>query len=144
VTHKGKPMPSILTRVNRTKVTPELLRHVIEMHSQMSAEDRPVLEAQIVRIFQLLDEKGFTGNRHADLSIAIRFRLEALAKLIKTDATRGWTMPGREPGATSIDFDLLIAAAEERLIEGTDGQVAFDPDGFQKRVLRISEARGQA
>jgi hypothetical protein len=135
---------SIMTRVNHTKVAPELLLDVIKVHSEMAAEDRPVLEARMFRIFQLLSEKGFKGNRHADLSIAIQFRLEALAKLVKADATRGWTMPGKEAGATSIDIDLLTAAAQEPLIEGPDGHAAFDSDGFQKRVLRIAEAQGRA
>lgn len=137
-------MLGILTRVNRTKVTPELLRDVIERHSQMPVEDRPVLEARIFQIFRLLEEKGATGNRRNDLSIAIQFRLEALAKLVQVDATRGWTMPGHEPGAISIDLDLLTAVAEEQLIEGADGQVSFDPDSFQKRILRIAEAHGRA
>lgn len=137
-------MPSILTSVNRTKVAPELLLDVIQMHSEMSAEDRPVLEVRMVRIFQLLTEKGLKGRRHADVSIAIQFRLEALARLIKADATRGWTMPGKEPGATSVDTDLLTAAAQEPLIEGSDGHAAFDADSFQKRVLKTAEARGRA
>lgn len=137
-------MPSILTRVNRTKVPPELLLDVIKMHSEMPAEDRPVLEARMFQIFQLLSDKGFEGNRHADLSIALQFRLEALARLIKADATRGWTMPSKEPGATSVDTDLLTAAAQEPLIEGKDGHAVFHPDSFQKRVLKIAETRGQA
>jgi len=138
-------MSDYLKRVSRTKITPALLLDVIRMHSEMPVEDRPVLEARMVRIFQLLDEKGVKGNQRADMSIAIQFRLEALARLIQTDATRGWTMPGKEEvGATSIDTDLLTAAALERLIEGPDGQAAFDPDSFQKRVLHISEVRGNA
>lgn len=137
-------MPSILTRVNRTKVAAELLFDVIQMHSEMPAEDRPVLEARMVRMFQLLSEKGLKGRRHADVSIAIQFRLEALARLIREDATRGWTMPGKETGATSIDINLLTVAAQEPLVEGPDGHAAFNPDGFQKRILRITEAKGQA
>jgi len=131
-----------IKRANRTRVTPELLCDVIKAHSEMPAEDRPVLEARMIRIFQLLDEKAPKGNR-GDLSIAIEFRLEALARLIEADATRGWTMPGAE-GATSIDLDLLTAAAREKLIEGPDGHAAFDPDSFQQRVLRLTEAQGQA
>lgn len=138
------PMPGILTTVNRTKVAPELLMDVIQMHSEISAEDRPVPEARMIRIFQLLSEKGLKGRRHADVSIAIQFRLEALARLIKADATRGWTMPGSEPGATSIDTDLLTAAAQEPLIEGPEGHAAFDPDKFQKRVLQLAEMKGRA
>jgi hypothetical protein len=55
-------------------VTPELLCDVIKAHAEMPAADRPVLEARMVRIFQLLDEKAPKG----DLSIAIQFRLEAV------------------------------------------------------------------
>jgi hypothetical protein len=137
-------MSTYLKSVNRTKVPPDLLLDVIKMHGEMPVEDRPVLEARMVRIFQLLSDKGLKGRRHADVSIAIQFRLEALARLIKADATRGWTMPSNEPGATSIDTDLLTAASKEPLIEGPDGQAAFDPDSFQKRVLSIAESKGQA
>jgi hypothetical protein len=98
----------------------------------------------MARNFHLLDEKGLPRDRHADLSIAIQFRLEALAKLVKADAIPGWTVPGKEASATSIDIDLLTAVAQERLIEGPDGHAAFNPDSFQKRVLRIAEARGSA
>ncbi len=135
---------SYLTRVNRTNVAPELLLDVIKLHSEMTAEDRPIPEARMIRIFQLLSDKGLKGRRLADVSIAIEFRLEALARLVKADATRGWTMPSKEPGATSVGTDLLTAAAQEPLIEGPDGHAAFDADNFQKRVLRIAEAKGQA
>ncbi len=141
---RGESMPSNLAKVNRTKVVPELLLDVIKAHSEVPAEDRPVLEARIFRISQLLSGRGLKGRRHNDVLLAIQFRLEALARLIEADATRGWTMPGLESGVTSIDIDLLTAAAQEPLIEGPDGHAAFDADSFQKRVLKISETNGQA
>jgi hypothetical protein len=103
-----------------------------------------VLEARMLCIVQVLSEKAVKADRHADLSIAIELRLEALARLLKADTTRGWTMPGMEPGATSVNFDLLRAAAQEPVIEGQDGHCTFDADSFQRRVLAIADARASA
>ena len=66
----------ILDKVNRTKVSAELLVEVAQMLAAMTAEDGPVFEARAFRIFELL--KGFRFNRIAALATAIDFRLTAL------------------------------------------------------------------
>jgi|GEM_PF-974544 len=133
---------SFLVRVNRTKVTADLLGEVLEMHAAMSAEDRPVFEARAIRIFELLERKGLNEDRGA-LATAIDFRLTALARLQKDNALHGWTMPGTEAGMDYIHADLLKAAAEEPLIE-KHGQAVFDVQSFQNRVLTNAKMRGSA
>ncbi|WP_175429786.1 hypothetical protein [Azospirillum argentinense] len=85
---------SHLQTVNEVQITAELLGEVLQMHADMEPEDRPVFEARIIRMFELLDRKGIQEGR-ALISMAVDFRLTALAKLHQQGvALRGWTMPG--------------------------------------------------
>ena len=136
-------MPGFLENVNRTTVSAELLGEVLNMHAAMPAEDRAVFEARAVRLFELLDRKGFGKDRGA-LAVAIDFRLTALARLQKDEALRGWSMPGGEPGMDYIHADLVKAAAEEPVIEDAAGQAAFDAESFRRRVLANAKTRGRA
>jgi len=137
-------MPSFLDKVNRTMVAPELLGEAMQMHAEMPVENRSVFEARSIALFQLLTEKGFKGRRHADLAMAIKFRLQALSRLIESGITRGWTLPGDADGRTYLHADVLWAAAREPLIESADKQASYDPDGFSRRLLELTEAKGQA
>lgn len=136
-------MSSFLANVNRTPVSAELLADVLAVHAAMPAEDRPVFEVRAVRLFELLDRKKLGKDKGA-LAVAINFRLTALARLQADDALRGWSMPGREPGLTYIDADLIKAAAEELVIEDAVGQATFDAESFRRRVLANAETRGRA
>src|SRR5690349_3933734 len=105
-------MAGFLDGVNRTKVSPELLGEVVQMHAAMAPEDRPVYEARAFRLFELLKTKGVRTGKIAALATAIDFRLTALARLQRDAALRGWSMPGQEPGAISISADALKVAAD--------------------------------
>lgn len=133
----------MLKRVNRTPVSAALLGEALERHSAMPSKDRPVFEAQALALFRLLEEKGFTGNRLSDLALAINFRLTALARLVKGDQVRGWTLPGDEAGAIFLHVDVLKAAAEEPLIEDAEGRAVFDGPAFARHVLRVAQVRGR-
>ena len=137
-------MPSFLDKVNRTMVAPELLGEAMQMHAEMPVEDRRVFEGRSVALFQMLTDKGFKGRRHVDLAIAIEFRLQALSRLVDAGATRGWTLPGDADGRTYLHADLVWAAAREPLVESADKQASFDSDGFSRRLLELTEAKGQA
>jgi hypothetical protein len=138
----GEGMPNFLEQVNRTVVSAEVLGEAIKMHAAMPAEDRPV-EVRAIRLFELLDKKKL-GRDRAALALAIDFRLTALARLHDKDVLRGWSMPGNEPGVEFIHADLVLAAAEEPVIEDAAGQVAFDPKSFRRRLLANAETRGRA
>jgi hypothetical protein len=137
-------MVEFLDKVNRTKVSADLLVEVLQIHAAMTPEDRPVYEARAFRLFELLKSKGIRTNRIASLATAIDFRLTALARLERDAALRGWSMPGQEPGAGLISGDAIKAAAEEPLIENAEKQAAFDAESFRRRVLSIAEPDGTA
>jgi hypothetical protein len=136
-------MSSLIHRVNKTKVEPDLLAEMMEMHAGMSAKDRPIFEARAFRMFELLNKRGFRGKRRADLSLAIDFRLTALARLTDAQGGRGFTRPGNEHGMDWIHTDLVRCAAEEPLSE-QDDQPTFDIDSFEQRLLAITEMQGEA
>ena len=136
-------MSPYLNRVNRIKVSGELLSEVVMMHADMPPEDRPVYEARMFRLFELLDEKGLNKKR-AELATAIDFRLTALAKLHDDFVLRAWTMPGEKEGMDYVHATLLEAVAEEPLVEDGEGQVSFDTESFRRRVLANSEVKGSA
>jgi hypothetical protein len=136
-------MAGYLDSVNRTKVSPEPLVEVAQMHAEMAPEDRPVFEARAFRMFELLKGKGFRPNRIAALATAIDFRLTALARLEHDAALRGWSIR-REDGVSSISVDALKAAAIEPLIKSADGKAAFDTESFRRRVLTAAAPEGRA
>jgi hypothetical protein len=133
----------VLNRINRTQAPAELLGEAIEMHADLPAEDRRAFEVRSIRIFEMLDRKGF-GKKCADLVLAIDYRLTALARLLQEHQVRGWTLPAGDQGADFVHRDLVRAAAEEPVIEDENGYAAFNPESFQARVLRLTTARGQA
>jgi hypothetical protein len=137
-------MADFLEKVNRTKVSTELLVEVLHMHAAMAPEDRPVFEARAFHIFELLKSKGVRANRIASLATAINIRLMALARLERAAALRGWSMPRQEPGASLISGDAVRAAAEEPLIENAEKQAVFDAESFRRRVLSMAEPDGRA
>jgi hypothetical protein len=134
----------VLDKVNRTTVSAELLVEVLQMHAAMSPEERSVFEARAFQIFELLKSKGLRRNRIAAVATAIEFRLTTLARLEREAALRGWSIPGREPGVSSISGDALKAAAEEPLIENAEGKAAFEAESFRRRVLVNVEPDGRA
>jgi hypothetical protein len=137
-------MDRYLDRVNRTKVKPDLLVEVLQMHAAMAPEDRGVLEARAFRIFELLKSKGLRSSRIASLATAIDFRLTALARLEHDTALRGWSVPLQEPGVSSISTEAIRAAAEEPLVENAEGKATFDAERFRRRVLASVKPDGRA
>jgi hypothetical protein len=137
-------MAGFLGRVNRTKVSPELLVEVLQMHAAMAPEDRGVFEARAFRIFELLKSKGLRTSKIASVATAIDFRLTALARLEHDAALRGWSIPRQEPGVASISIEALKAAAEEPLIENAEGKAVFDAESFRRRILANVEPDGRA
>ena len=134
----------LVKKMNETAITPELLGAVSEMHLALPANEATDMASCVGHIFGLLTEKGYTQDECDLLSLAIYYRMVALAELIERGDTRGWTLPDAKPGAHSLDANLVQAAAEEPLIEGADGHPAFDKKNLQQRVLRIAGARGKA
>lgn len=136
-------MSSFMDKMNGTYVDPELLRAVMAAHAGLSAPDRCNLEARALRIFELLEERGFQGRQIAELTVAIEFRLTALARLTTAHGGRGFIHPGREPGMRRVAADLVRCAAEEPLVN-LDDEPTFNIDSFELRLLAITAAQGEA
>lgn len=135
---------AVLRQVNRTKIKPELIGEVMKMHANLPPEDRGIFELRVLAITQLLADKGFKGRRHADMALAIEFRLTALARLLQEQEVRGWTRPGEERGQEYLNAVLIRAAATEPLIKSADDQLCFDPKSFRKCILRLAKPKGRA
>lgn len=135
-------MSSYLRRVNRVKVAPELLAEVMQVHAALPAEDRSDMAARACSVFALLDDR-VSRDQLGPLTAAIDFRLIALARLVDEEGARGFTVPGGQQGLEMIHPDLVRCAAEELLIE-RGSEVAFDAENFRKRLLAITEMRGEA
>jgi hypothetical protein len=103
-------MASFLDGINRTKVTPELLIEVLQIHAAVSVEDQGAFEDRTSRVFELLKSKGLRARKIAGLATAIDCRLTALARLERVAALQGWAMPRPEAGAVSISTAVLEAA----------------------------------
>ncbi|MFC3713054.1 hypothetical protein ACFOMD_10750 [Sphingoaurantiacus capsulatus] len=129
--------------MNKTKVDPELLADVLNMHADMPAEDRGSFEARAFGIFRLLADRGYSQEGGA-LATAISLRLTALALLARENGGRGFTMPGDEDGMDWVHADLVRCAAEEPLVEGDDEQAVFNRRSFEQRLLSICTAQGRA
>lgn len=125
---------------------PELLAEVMEMHASTPAcrpRTGPCSRRAPFVMFELLNARGFRGRRRAEMSIALEFRLTALALLTAAQGGRGFTRPGSETGLDWVHADLVRCAAEEPLVERED-QAVFDVDSFQRRLLAVTEMQGQA
>lgn len=131
---------SIVDRANKAKVDPKLIEELLE--TVADHPDKRGFEGTTIEIVKRVSELGLLERQRADLSLAISFRLQALAALMQESGGRGWTLPG-EPGCTFIHEELIRCAAEEPMIE-VDGQVTFDADSFHRRLRALAETRGEA
>lgn len=128
--------------LNRIAVTAELLGEVMEMYAALAPEQRS-FEARARRVVELLTAKGYDRNRGL-LAVAITIRLMALDAILQDSEVQCWTLPGTEAGVTYVHSDLLRAAAEEAVLEGSMGEPIFDTANFRRRVLQLAAARGRA
>jgi len=117
---------------------------VLQVVDAMAPEDRGVLEARLFQVFELLKSKGLRGRRIGSLATAIDFRLTALARLDHAGGLRGWSVPQRERGLSSLSVEALKVAADEPLIENAQGKAAFDAERFRRRILANVQPDGRA
>jgi hypothetical protein len=131
----------MLRDANKTKVDPELIGEVLKAVDGLAPEDRD-FEGTTITIIRLVSELGLPERERMDLSLAINFRMMALARLMEKGGGRGWTFPGGE-GCTYLHEELIRAAAEEPMILVND-EVTFDADSFHRRLLALAEMHGEA
>ncbi|MFC7334079.1 hypothetical protein [Rhodocista pekingensis] len=137
-------MSIYLETVNKTKINAKILKEILQLYESMKPEERSNFEIRSLACLRALELKGFGIQKASALSVAIELRLDALSRLINDPVHREWVMPSKEADAVMIHFDLLRVAATEPLIEIGGARVAFDPEAFRVRFLRICRPKGRA
>ena len=136
---------TILERANRTPVPPELFVEAMALFAEMPPEERSVFDLRTVRLADFLRAKGFSGEPHADLVVAITFRSFAIARLLSRDPVKGWiAMQEEETGLTRPEAEIIRAAAEEALVEEPGIAATFDLRSFARRILHVAQPQGRA
>ena len=128
--------------INRTVVSAELLGEVMAMYAEIGPEERG-FESRAIRVVKLLTDKGH-DKKCGQLAAAIIIRLMALDAILADKEVQGWTLPSAEPGVSFVHSNILRAAAEEAIMEGSKGQPIFDAANFRRRVLQIAATGGRA
>jgi hypothetical protein len=137
---------TVLERANQTPVPPELFVEAMTLFVEMPPEERSVFDVRTVRLADFLRAKGFSGEPHADLVVAITFRSFAIARLLRSDPVKGWIATrGEETGLTRPEAEIIRAAAEEALVVEEPGSPAtFDLRSFAGRILHVAQPQGRA
>ena len=134
---------SVLERANRTPVPPELLIEAVELFAGMSFEERSLLDIRTLHLIEFLRAKGFSGEHHADLVVAITFRYFALAQLVCCDLLKNW-ITAQEHVMTGLHAEIIRAAAKQALVEEPDSAAAFEVSSFVRRILLVAQPQGRA
>jgi hypothetical protein len=138
-----REMATVLEKVNRTKISHEILADILRINTAMQANGLDFVEARIFRIFEFLESRKRPGNVPM-LAMAIDLRLTALAKLENDTALRTWLQLHSTMDPISISTEILKAAAVEPLIENTTGDAVFNAENFRRRLLANITPKGRA
>lgn len=125
-----------IDRINRVAVTKEEVLEFVRETSELAPELRDYTG------FSLTAIQLHPGN--VDKVGALMFRMEALTRLIASPAMKGWTYPEALDGATWTSEPVFAATAVEPLIIDQEGQPAFEPESFSRRVLELAEVDEEA
>jgi hypothetical protein len=109
----------------------------------MSFEVRSSFDIRTLRLIDFLTAKGFSGEPHADLVVAITFRYLALRQLLCRGPLKDW-ITAQEQGMTRLHAEIIRAAAEEALVEEPDSAAAFEVSNFVRRILMVAQPQGRA
>ncbi len=130
----------MLDRINEPAVTPEILGEAMQAIAELPEDDRRDMTATMIAIFRFVDDLKDVDKE--GLSLAIYWRLAALARLTADGALRGFARPGLA-GAEWLHEDVIRCAAELPVIEVGD-DITFDEAAFQARLLAIASPEGSA
>ena len=127
-------MARIISRVNKTEVSPDLLAEVVERAAELQlSPSSPAFASFIVGFVRKLP---ISRTEQKDLSIALDFRMAALAQLLREGVADAWTQP-HAGGYRVMPSNVVSAAADEDLVE-IDGELTFDVTSFQRRLSAAS------
>lgn len=138
------PPDDFMQEINAQQVPAPLLGKVMHLWASLPREEWRDFDRRLERVVELVGrEHG--GDGTAVLAMAAALRLMALDALVVDPEFRGWLITEHSPdGITYIHGDLLRIAADQAILEGTDGNPEFDRGSFRVRLMELTAARGRA
>jgi hypothetical protein len=135
-------MSRFLESINRQVVPPDLMADVVKLHNELQPDDRRDLTEQILCIIKAAFAVE-TAEDRGRLGSSIMFRLEALAKFLSRESGHKLAIAGRD-GVVRVPWELVVAAAQEPLVEGPDGRPEFVELNLLDRFLESKVPVGTA
>jgi hypothetical protein len=133
-----------MQEINAQKVPVSLLGKVMHLWASFPRDERHDFDGRLARVVALVGSEH-DGADSPMLAMAAALRLMALDALVMDPAFRAWLITERSPdGITYIHGDLLLIASEQVILEGADGEPAFDSDSFRIRLMELAATRGCA
>jgi hypothetical protein len=138
------PPDAFMQEVNAQKVSAPLLGKVMHLWASLPRGEWRDFDQKLERVVELVGrEHGAEGTPM--LAMAVALRLMALDALVLDPEFRGWLITEHSPGGvTYIHGDLLRIAAEQLILEGPDGEPAFDRNSFRANLMELTAVRGRA
>ena len=115
------------------RITPELFGAVSEMHLALPANEATDMASCVGHIFGLLTEKGYTQDECDLLSLAIYYRMVALAELVEASVRSGNSGLAAEalerlvevPSTSGAEWGLGIVARSRALVSENEAADAL-------------------
>jgi hypothetical protein len=136
---------SLLARLERVDVPPDLMRDVLHAHAQSAVHGSGGTLSALIsgRISGRVGVGGVSGH-HADIVLAAKARILSLACLVRDHVLDEWVRRDDPNGIVLFHKSLFLAAAAEPLILLPNGDIGFDPQGLRRRVLELTAVQGSA
>jgi len=133
-----------MEEINAQKVSVSLLGKVMHLWASLPRDEWHDFDGRLARVVTLVGSEH-RGEDRPMLAMAVALRLMALDALVVDPEFRAWLITEHSPdGITYIHGDLLRIAAEQLILEGTDGEPAFDRNSFRIRLMEMIAAHGRA
>jgi hypothetical protein len=139
------PAPDeFMQQINAQKVSAPLLGKIMHLWASLPGDEWRDFDRRLERVVELVaGEHG--GDGSPMLAMAVALRLMALDALVLDPEFRGWLIIEHAPeGITYIHGDLLQIAAVQTVLEGPDGEPAFDRNSFRECLMELITAKGRA
>ena len=133
-----------MQQINAQNVSAPLLGKVMHLWASLPRDAWHDFDRKLESVVELVGkEHGSEGVTL--LAMAVALRLMALDALVLDPEFRGWLITEHSPGGiTYIHGDLVRIAAEQAILEGSDGEPVFDRSSFRLRLIELAPAQGRA
>jgi hypothetical protein len=133
---------TVITKMNAIPLTVDLFKLVLRAVGDLPAAARADLSARTLAMSEVLERDKVPGN-HAEILLAVKFRVEALAGLSDEPAFGAWSTRAGIDGGDLVQEILIEIAATQPLI-ARDGKPAFEAASFFAAALAQGAAEGRA